>query len=154
MLTSPQVGPCGNDVSPDTLCYIGGHLRSSLWYFLSFLCPAGKLTREALGLLPERGASLLKACPAVASSLLLFSAHQAPKHLPSADAPLACRTGVQDFFFHLENGIWPRRRCLKIDHVDYKSKSRTQYALEQTLKTWSSLCFKDAKDRSRQLSLS
>lgn len=139
---------------PDTLCYIGGHLRSSLWYFLSFLCPAGKHTQEAFGLYSEPGASLLKAGPAVASSLRLFSAHQAPKHLPPADDPLACQTGVPDFFFHLENGIWPRRHCLKIDHVNYKRKSHMQYALEQTMKTWSSLCFKDAKDHSRQLSLS
>lgn len=133
--TVPQVGPCSNGVPlGDPLLHLRSLATSALVTSSSFSAPRERTHKRREAAPSGSGASLLKAYPTVTSSFLLFSAHQAPKHLPPGGDPLACQTGTPDFFFHLQNGIWPWRHCLKIDHGNYKS--HMQYALEQTLKTY------------------
>lgn len=135
--TAPQVGPYScSEPCRDHLVHLRSPAKFTLATLFPFSAPRGGTHKGGLASPPESKASLLEAHPTDASSLPLFSAHQGPRHLPPVDDPWACQTGTPNSFFHLENGVWPWRHCLKINHVNYRSKSHMQYAWEQTLKTW------------------
>lgn len=123
-------------------------LEVTLVTFPPFSAPKGETHGRHLASASGPGTSVLKADLVVMSSLPLSGATASP---PLCRCSLACQTGAPHFFLHLDNGIWPCRHCLKIDHANYKRKSHMKYALEQTLKTWSSLSFKVG---SHQVSLS
>ena len=141
ILTVSQLGPCGNGVP----------FRNPLWclWLLAnftlatsspFSAPGGRAHK-----ITGPRASPSWRLSAVTFLLHLLSVYQAPKPQSPVDDPLAYQTGTLDLFFHLENDIWPGRHCVKIGHVNCKSNSHMQYALKQTLTTWSSLWFKVSK---------
>lgn len=125
----------------EILCDVCGCLQTSPWQLPLLSLPLEEEHTRGTG--PRASPSWRLS--AVTFLLHLLSVYQAPKPQSPVDDPLAYQTGTLDLFFHLENDIWPGRHCVKIGHVNCKSNSHMQYALKQTLTTWSSLWFKVSK---------
>lgn len=95
----------------EILCDVWGRLQTSLWQLPLLPLPQEEECTRGSG--PRASPSWRLS--AVTSLLHL---HQAPKPRSPAGDPLAYKTGTLDIFFHLENDIWPGRRCVKIGYVN------------------------------------
>lgn len=141
--TVPQVGPHGcGEPCRDPLVHWRSLAKFTLPTFSPFSAAQGRTHKGGLASPSESAASLLKAYPTDASSPL-SSLHVRAQTISFPEMILGLVKMVLPIpLFASENGMWSWGHCLKTDHVNCESKSHMQYALAQTLKTWSSLCLK------------